>query len=61
MTYYVYRTNRSDYAYAIGAFNEAGRVVSNGEIASFNRADVAVNFARGLADSADDVLIMPSV
>lgn len=59
MTYYVYRTNCDEYA--IGAFTANGTVVSAGQIATFKRPEVAVTFARGMAETADDVVILPSV
>jgi len=59
MTYYVYRTNGDQFA--IGAFTANGTIVSDGQIATFTRPEVAVTFARGMADTTDDVVILPSV
>ena len=59
MTYYVYRTETDEFA--IGAFTAQGRVVNRGVVATFTRPDVAVTFARGMAESSDHVVILPSV
>jgi hypothetical protein len=55
MTYYVYRTQD---AYAIGAYRPDGSSVGNGELATFQRPEVAVRFAHGFAGPTDRVVIL---